>query len=431
MKRSRLQILVASVVVALGAPSAAGADAVLNWNVISTNAILAPGPTAHGSTISGAMVQGAVYDAVNAIDRSHQAYLLDVRKVGAQPWASKDAAVATAAYRVLADLLPAQQPALEDLWEAALGPQPYDAITQDGIDAGEAAAAAMLDARENDGRNAPFTFVIGSEPGDWRPSPPTALDPAAWVGNVRPFVIPSPSRFRSDGPYALTSAEYARDFNEVKELGSLMSTRRTVDQTRAAIFWQAQPLAIYGGLMRSLSESRGLDTVATARLFGMAHLAAADGAISCWNDKFYWNFWRPLAAIREADTDGNPATVADPGWRSLFDPATPTVPPLGTPPFPDHPSGHGCVSGSVLNTLRDFFGTDRIAFDVFSSRFPGQPRHFDRFTDALDEVIEARIWGGIHFRNADVTGADIGRRVAHFVGSHAFQPVDCPRRSCR
>ena len=201
MKRSRLQILVASVVVALGAPSAAGADAVLDWNGISTNAILAPGPTAHGSTISGAMVQGAVYDAVNAIDRSHHAYLLDVRKVGAQPWASKDAAVATAAYRVLADLLPAQQPALEDLWEAALGPQPYDAITQDGIDAGEAAAAAMLDARENDGRNAPFTFVIGSEPGDWRPSPPTALDPAAWVGNVRPFVIPSPL---GSGPTART-----------------------------------------------------------------------------------------------------------------------------------------------------------------------------------------------------------------------------------
>ena len=121
-----------------------------------------------------------------------------------------------------------------------------------------------------------------------------------------------------------------------------------------------------------------LDTADKARLHGMVAFAAADAAIGCWDDKFYWNFWRPIATIREADTDGNPATVADPNWRPLFDPATPTVPPLGTSPFPDHPSGHSCLSGAVLNTAEDFFGTDRLEFEIFSSRFPGQPRHFER-----------------------------------------------------
>jgi hypothetical protein len=155
----------------------------------------------------------------------------------------------------------------------------------------------------------------------------------------------------------------------------------------------------------------------------MINLAAADGAIGCWNDKYYWNFWRPRAAIREADTDGNPATVADPTWESLFHASAPTTPPLATPPFPEHPSGHGCVSGAVLHTFRQFFGTDKVAFDVHSGRFPGQPRHFDRFSHALKEIIDARVWGGIHFRTADVQGAVLGKKVAHWLKKHYFHPA--------
>ena len=167
-----------------------------------------------------------------------------------------------------------------------------------------------------------------------------------------------------------------------------------------------------------------MDIADNARLFAMVSLAAADGAISCWNDKYYWSFWRPRAAIREAATDGNAATVADPTWRALFDPSTPTSPPLATPPFPDHPSGHGCLSGAVLHTAQDFFGTDKVAFDVHSGRFPGQPRHFERFSDALKEIIDARVWGGIHFRTADVQGAVIGKKVAHWLENHYFQSAD-------
>jgi hypothetical protein len=411
-------VVVAVAVAAAVAPGQARADAVDDWNVHATAAILASNPTAHGSAISWAIVQGAVYDAVNAIDGRHEGYLLTSRV--ATPFDSKDAAAATAAYRVLSKLTPAQQLVLDAHYAASLAMIPDGSQKTRGIAVGEAAAAAMLAARVDDGRDAPFTFVIGTEPGDWRPVTPAALDPAAWVGNVRPFLIESTSQFRSDGPNRLTSRAYARDFNEVKELGSLTSTTRTADQTTAAIFWQAQPMSLWGGMLRSVSA--GLDIADKARLHGSAALAAADAAISCWNDKYYWNFWRPLAAIREADTDGNPATVADPGWRPLFDPATQTVPPLGTPPFPDHPSGHGCLSGAILNVAEDFFGTDRVAFDVVSTRF-AQPRHFERFSDALEEIVDARIWGGIHFRTADEQGAKLGAQVARYVRKHSFERV--------
>jgi hypothetical protein len=255
-------------------------------------------------------------------------------------------------------------------------------------------------------------------------SPPlTAVEPAWWVGDVRPFLIPAARWFRSEGPNRLTSRAYARELEEVKRLGALDSTARTPDQTMAAIFWQAQPHQIYGGLMRDLSARHKLSTAENARLFARVSLGMADAAIVCWNDKYARPFWRPIDAIRLAGTDGNPATEADPDWLPLFDPSTPTMPPLATPAFPDHPSGHGCVSGSVVANLQHFFGTDRVAFDVASTRFPGQVRHFDRFSDMIDEIIEARIWGGIHFRTADVQGAGVGRRVALWEKLFHFRPV--------
>ena len=155
----------------------------------------------------------------------------------------------------------------------------------------------------------------------------------------------------------------------------------------------------------------------------MASLAAADGAIGCWNDKYYWNFWRPIDAIHEAGSDGNRWTRPDPDWKALFDPATATVPALTTPGFPDHPSGHSCVSSATLHAMGQFFGTDKIGFDVVSSRFPNQPRHFYRFSDALQEVIDARVWGGIHFRTADTQGATLGKKVADWERKHFFQHV--------
>jgi hypothetical protein len=293
-----------------------------------------------------------------------------------------------------------------------------------GVTAGKAAAAAMLAARADDGYRAPFVFVFGDQPGEWEPIPGGGVDPDPWVGGLDPFLLDSASQFRSAGPDKLTSNLYAKDFNEVKEIGSLTSTTRTADQTMAAIFWQFPPTALWNGVFRDLSSSQGLDVVDGSRLFAEVNLAAADGATACWDEKYYYNFWRPTMAIREADDDGNPKTVEDPTWEPLFHPDTVTTASLVTPPFPDHPSGHGCVSGAVLYSAKTFFGTNEMEFEVRSGRFPGQPRHFSSFKEALDEVVDARVWGGIHFRNADEDGAVIGKKVAHWMNQNYFRPVE-------
>ena len=431
-----LVLLAVAACLALAGPAAARADVISDWNAIAQAETVPLRPTAHGEARGIAMVEGAVYDAVNAIDRGYQPYLIDLDEVGAQPWGSQDAAAATAAYRVLLAITPdARHAGLDTAYAATMATIPAgspseQAIKQEGIDAGDAAAAAMLAARANDGFMAAFIPLIGTGPGDWRPIGwPLApvFDPDGWVGNLKPFLIESPSQFRSHGPNALTSGLYTKEFNEVKELGALNSQTRTEDETRAAVFWQFAPIALWNPLLRNLAGRYDLDTADQARLYAMVNLAGADAAISCWNDKYYWNFWRPRAAIREADSDGNPRTVADPNWESLFAPATQTTPPLATPPFPDHPSGHGCYSGAVLTTAADFFGKDKIEITLVSGRSlngaPIPPRRFERFSDALEEVIDARVWGGIHFRTADEAGATIGKQVAHYVRHHYFQPA--------
>jgi hypothetical protein len=427
--RVAIVVFGAAVLITLAVPAMARADAVTQWNANANAAILASNPTAHSSVLSSAMVQGAVYDAVNGIVGGYKPYLVSP---AVNPWDSTDAAVATAAYRVLLSVVPASQTAalatLAAQYTAALAAVPAGAAKDGGIAAGEAAAAAMLAARTNDGRNptTPFPFVFGTTPGVWRVSPPlTTPEPTPWVGNVKPFLVPDIEMLRTKGPNDLRSKKYAEDLNEVESLGSFSSATRTPDETSAAIFWQSPPLFLWGGLERSLSQRYGLSTADNARLFAEVSLAEADAAIGCWNDKYYWNFWRPIDAIRLADTDGNPATTADPTWRPLFDPATPTVPALATPNFPDHPSGHSCVTGSTMKVLQDFFDTDGVAFDLVSTRFAGTPeatRHFDSFSAATEEVINARVWGGIHFRTADEHGTKLGRQVAEFALKTHLQP---------
>ena len=417
-----------TVAAALGlvAPALARADTVTEWNAIASTSIMSTaGQPPHVAPLSLAMVQGAVYDAVNAIGGGYEPYLV---APAAEPSDSKEAAVATAAFRVLVGLFPTQQATLQPLYDASLAGVPAGAAKAGGIAVGEAAAAAMLAARANDGRGGPFSFVFGTDPGEWRPTPPNfGLDPAPWVGNVRTFLVPSVEMLRSEGPNPLTSFAYAKDLNEVKRVGSLTSTKRTTDQTAASIFWQDSGPAIWNRVFRALATSKGLNVVQSARMFAMANLAAADGSIGCWNDKYYWNFWRPITAIREAATDGNPNTVADPAWLPLFNPTVPVSgPPLVTPGFPDHPAGHGCISGATVYALKAFFGTDKIAFTALSNKCSPAPcplRRFGRFSQALQEIINARVWGGIHFRTADVQGAVLGKKVVQYLRKHYFQPV--------
>ncbi|MDA0166355.1 vanadium-dependent haloperoxidase [Solirubrobacter ginsenosidimutans] len=418
--------LLAALCLLAGAP-AARADTVTEWNDIASTAIVAtagqPPPSAE---LSFAMVQGAVYDAVNAIDRGHRPYLV---QPAARPTDSKDAAAATAAFGVLDGLFSATQHATlqarYDASLAAIADVPPGAKAA-GIAIGTQAAAAMLAARSGDGRFGPFTPVYGTTPGVYRPTPPLfAPDPAPWVGNVRPFVVPSVEMLRLGPPKPLTSRSYARDFNEIKSVGALHSTTRTADQTDAAIFWQDHGFALWNRAFRTIATDRALPIADSARMFAMADLAGADGAIGCWNNKYRYNFWRPVTAIREAAGDGNPLTVADTGWTPLFDPATPVAPgqaPLVTPPFPEYPSGHNCAAGSILTTLYNFFGTDRVPFSLHSNK-SGTTRSFDRLSDVLRESINARIWGGIHFRSSDVQGARLGIRVAGYLRDHYFQPA--------
>jgi hypothetical protein len=388
------------------------ADVVVEWNANAQAAII--GTAGQGPTVAYlhfAMVQGAVYDAVNAIEGGYEPYL-GVPPM-ADPGDSSAAAAAQAAHDVLVGIFPTQQSTLDAKLATTLSGIPDGAAETGGIEVGAAAAAAMLLARTNDGRFTPFTVVEGFEAGQWRRTPPAfAVEPAPWVGNVKPFIVPDVTALRSDGPNPLPSEAYTADFNEVKAYGSLTSAVRSDDQKDAALFWQGNGAGLFNQIFRQLVDTQDLDIAEAARMFAMTDLAGADGAIGCWNDKYYYRHWRPITAIRLADTDGNPATEADPNWVPLF----------ATPPFPEHPAGHTCISGAVVRTLQDFFGTDKVSFGTFST-FSGTTREFDRFSQAIKEIIDARVWGGIHFRTADVQGAVMGKKISNYLESHYFGPT--------
>lgn len=388
---------------------------VSKWNEIAQNTVLAQAPNASAppaAFVFMAMVQGSVYGAVNAIDREHRPYLVMER---ADPDASKEAAVATAAFRVLDTVFPAQHAALQAAYDGSLGAIPDGPMKDGGIAVGAEAATAML-AEGHDGRSGPIPPLPPQGPGFWEPlltgGGVPILDPSPWVALAEPFLVKSSSQFRTDGPYALTSDEYAADFNEVKALGDVDSAVRTAEQTHIAIFWQSNPAATWNSVARRLAGEQELDITESAVLFGLLNLSAADASINCWNDKYHYGFWRPIAAIREADTDGNPATEPDPTWAPFF-----------LPPYPDHPSGANCFGASSLSALKAYFG-DETPFYVTSAQFPGEQRPFERFSDAISEIIEARIWGGLHFRNADVQGATLGKQVVRYAKLHYFQPMN-------
>jgi hypothetical protein len=410
MQRQFMLALLA-VAAVLVAPAVARADAVTDWNLNATNALMVTaGQPPQQSVPHMAMVQGAVYDAVNAIDGGHEGYLLTSRL--ASPFDSKEAAVAAAAHRVLVSLVPAQQAALDAQYATALAAIPDGSSKTRGIAVGEAAAAAMIAARTNDGRFGPFRFSVGTAPGEWRPVLPAFVnDPNAWLKDVKPFLVESGSQFRSDGPYPLTSSKYAKEFAEVKAFGPATNSARSADQTLAARYWAENPPATWNRIFRTLSAQQGLSPADNARLYAMLYLTAADALITVWNDKAHFSFWRPITAIREADTDGNPATEKDEAWLPL----------IPTPPYTEHSSGHSGLSGSYVATLQDFFGTDKIGWTDTNNG--GLTRSFTRFSQAIDEIVDARVWSGIHFRNADEQGAKIGRQVAKWREQHYFQAV--------
>ena len=409
---------------AAGAPSAqaaTNAGTVRVWNANALAALGAAGQPPNVAVLHMAMVQGAVYDAVNSIDGGHEPFLDGLP--AASPAASMEAAVATAAYRVLDGLGRAPVPALPPAvranlliqYDQTLASIPDGSAKTLGVEAGAAAAMAMLEARDGDGRYVPFPLTVGTEPGEWRPAPPAnAIDPNSWISEVDPFTLLSTSQFRTPGPRNLNSAAYAHEYNEVKSLGAVNSPR-SPEQEAVARFFNVSPLELLNRTFRTISQTQGLSLVEDARLFAMLNVAGADAIINCWNDKRFHSFWRPITAIREGDNDGNPRTIGDTTW-------TPLEP---TPPYSDHTSGYNCIAGSLMNTGKAFFGVDQMDFSVvrIAPNVPNVTRDYHRLTDVVDDTMDARVWQGIHFRSADIQGARIGRQVAEWVNANAFQPV--------
>jgi hypothetical protein len=396
--------LAAAALIALSATASARADTVTDWNVNAVDSLVSTagqGPTV--STVHLAMVHGAVYDAVNSIDERYEPYLVEVR---ARDWYSKDAAAAAAAYRVLLGIVPTtQEPNLTMLYNASLAPIPGGEAKDGGIRVGEVAAAAMLADRKNDGRFGAYRFPAPATPmdpwpaGQWRPVLPAfGNDPAAWIKDVRPFLIRDP--YASPAPYSLTSKKYAREFDEVKSVGAVNSAVRTADQTDQARFWAEGP-QIWTRVARQLSAAHGLRSIENARMFAMLYTTGADALISVWNGKAQHLFWRPITAIREADRDGNAATEPDTGWLPL----------INNPGYPEQPSGLSGVSGAMGEALEEVFG-HRQRFYATSLN-SNTTRSFRSFDEAVDEVVDARVWSGIHFRKSDVDGAALGHDVAH------------------
>jgi hypothetical protein len=419
---------------------------VLRWNVIALDAVRDDhalggpaqqfGPTKTSRAL--AIIQGAVYDAVNSIDGSYQPYMF---KVPAQPGASIDAAVAAAAHDTLVALYPSYTARFDAFLTTDLANLP--AIpAQEGATVGHTVAADMLAARANDHANDPQSYTFINAPGYWQVDPlnpgQTPLGPE-W-GNVTPFTMTSGSEFRAPPPPALNSPEYTAAFNEVKAIGgngTTTPTIRTADQTEIGIFWGydgqpglCSPPRLYNQIAETIAQIKGNTDVTNARYFALINFAMADAAISAWETKYYYSFWRPITAIRGAATDGNPDTIADPNWEPLGAPADNGGGTNFTPPFPTYTSGHATIGGAMFRMIADFYGTDHIPFDFISDEFNGKTfdmngqirpvrsRHFDTLSQAAEENGQSRIYLGIHFSFDKVNGIRAGTEIADNAFAH-------------
>lgn len=377
---------------------------VTDWDAIGTQAFTSAALTpAEGHTIF-AYVAIAVYDSVMAVEGGYEPFAVEV---DAPSGASAEAAVAAAARAVLVHHLPAQAATIVDpAYTGSLALISDGQAKTDGIAVGEDVAAQLIALREDDGFREPVTYTPPTPPvpGVWIPtSPSPPIGP--YLGLMVPFSLDSADQFRPDGPPALRSRPWAREYDEVKEIGSSTSTTRTADQTLAARFWAEAPVQQARGSFHRFVLDHELDITQAARFMGMVSVTYADALIACFDAKYHYASWRPVTAIRAGDTDDNPRTVVDPAWSSVLP---------GTPNHPEYPSAHSCITPAGGDVIARFLGTGNIDFTVPSLTGLGD-RHFAQVEDLEYEVGNARIWGGIHFRSAIEDGAKIGEHVARQV----------------
>jgi hypothetical protein len=405
-------LIVAAITVAAPLRAAAqNQNIVVDWNAIAITAVGAAGQNGQFQERTIAITSVAVSDAVNTITRKYIGY---GSRLTPTAGASTTAAAVGAAHRALTQLLPSQTQFLDTMLDQSLAK--FGVSTGDpGFAFGEAVADEIVAMRAADGSAVaqyPYTPPNAGAPGVWVPTPPAfaaALLPG-W-GFVQPWVLESAAQFRPDEGPDLTSRRYARDLNEVKAIGALNSATRTAEQTNIARFWLASAVVIWNGVLRQVALERGLHESEAARDFALMNVAGADARIACWDTKYAFNFWRPVTAIQRADEDGNPATEADPGWTPL----------ITTPNFPEFVSAHASVSSAMATVLTLLFDDDPgVAFTATSPTNPGFERHWATFSEGVREVIDARVYAGIHFRSSDERGAKLGRQVARFVAGHHF-----------
>jgi hypothetical protein len=400
------------------------ADAVTDWNEIAVNAVTVgrPGPSGF---VDLALVQAAVHDAVQALERRYEPYYAEVP--GAR--GARAAAVAAAAHDVLAAFYP-------DLAATTLDPAYFAYLADNGLDGdpglavGQQVAAAIIPLRRLNPNPPPEPFIGGTGVGQWRPTnsllgnppapPPFSPMATPWAANFDPFTLTGPARFRAAPPPELTSERYTKDYNEVKALGSFNSTERTPAQTDIAYFYSENFGRQWNEVLRKIAANHLHKVGDRARLLALANLATADAFINCWDTKKFYFFWRPVTAIQEGENDGNPNTAGDPTWQSL----------INNPNYPDYTSGANNVVGAMTRTLSLFFGRDRMTFEV-TSLAPlavQKTRVYKRFSDAAQDVVDARVYLGIHFRFADEAARAQGRSVDEWTFNHFLLPINDGRK---
>jgi hypothetical protein len=412
--------LVGSGVVAPAWPAQANvepASVVISWNRTMIDVLEATATPPPPAMRAGAIVAAAVFDAVNGVTGHYAPYHVTAR---APAGSSAPAAAAGAAHEALVRLFPTMQASLDaaltqTLVQLSDGDGQSRAVTR-GLAWGTAVADQIVNWRASDGINSVLpTYVSSPDPGRWQPTPPLFVGQPLFrqFATMTPFAMDSPGQFLPPAPPPLTGSRYATDLAEVEDIGSSGSPSRSAFDTQTAVFWNSDvPVAIWDRVADGLLENSDVTISRAARLLAQENISMADTVISVWNAKNYFDTWRPVTAIRSADTDGNPDTVADPTWTPL----------LITPPFQEYPSGHAGVSAAAAVVLAHEF-SDATSYTVTAANLPGVQRSFTSFSDGASQVVDARVLGGIHFRFADEAAASEGRSVAAYVLGTQFLPV--------
>ena len=399
--------------VAVGVAAPTCANVITDWDEKAVAAVMPVGPVGVTPLVYQAqrvmgMVHAAMFDAVNSIERRYRPYLV---QLPADPTTSKEAAAAAAAAAVLATIDQKTADEMKGALAAYLASIPDGAAKSNGVKLGEAVAAKVLEARANDGHDAVDAYRPRTTPGAYVP---TAITAASMWPNVKPFAIANPSQFRPSPPISLESAEWATDFNELKDSGGKTSAKRTVQQTETARFWLLVGPPAYHPFVRQLVTAKQMSVDDSARFMALVAVGLNDALIAVFDAKYYYNFWRPITAIRNGDIDGNSATDREAAWQPIDN----------TPMHPEYPCAHCILSGTVAGVVKAALGTvDVPEIATTSATAPGVTHRWTNMTAYTEEVANARIWAGFHYRFSTRVGTGMGLEIGEYVVKSVMQPV--------